>query len=346
MENVTLYGLFVAVIILFTSIIKHRKIYASHVANLIGCVLGTIVMFSNSVYSSIANSNDGYRSTAFDGGLFVTINDHFKIIIDQFFIKNLPLLFIVTILMAILAFKKMKTTDNKSDLALITVSVVINIFCLVLLYAKKEFSYWRILLENKKSADFTELFILCVAFIYMFTVLELVFLCITDKSKMLKAEFLLISIPVLIGPLLVVNPIGPRCFFPPYFVMIVFCAYILEQITESFKADKTVTLSINTITLTSAASVFVFLFCIYSTIHTYDTKRNEYALKQQDAGYETITICELPHASYVWTGNPDAEPWSTRYKLFHNIDKEKKLMLLPYNEFNDWAAEFDKEVNS
>jgi hypothetical protein len=200
-------------------------------------------------------------------------------------------------------------------------------------------------LENKNSEELTSLFILCVALIYIFTVIEIVYLCVEDKSKMLTAEFLLLSIGVLIVPLLVVNPIGPRCFFPPYYIMVMFCVYIFEYIYNIMKPGKTFIFSINTVSATAGAAVLVFLISIYSTIHTYDVKRNEYALAQSNLGYETITVCKLPYTSYVWTGDPSAEPWSTRYKLFHNIDQEKDLVLISFNEFNEWVEKFEKETS-
>ena len=41
--------------------------------------------------------------------------------------------------------------------------------------------------------------------------------------------------------------------------------------------------------------MLIFMLVIYVPIHSYDVKRNEYAVKQAEAGYETVTLCKLPH---------------------------------------------------
>ncbi|MBE6715012.1 MAG: hypothetical protein E7575_07025 [Ruminococcaceae bacterium] len=92
-----------------------------------------------------------------------------------------------------------------------------------------------------------------------------------------------------------------------------------------------------------SGALLISLFSIYSTIHSYEVKRDEYVQKQIDAGYDTVTVCTLPYNSYVWVGNPDAEPWTERYKLFHGIAPDIKFRFISYSEFDKWVEEFDKE---
>lgn len=345
MENVTLYGLALAGCVIFYALIKFKKLFLTHVSYLIGSVAGTLFMFTNGAYSSIANAEDSYRSTALSNGLIDTIVSHVKVINEQFFIKNIPLLVVVTVLCVAAAFVFIRKNGGKTPKVLVSGAVFLNILSLGLIYVKKQFSYWLIDINLSNADAKTDLFIFLVIILYFFSVFSIVILCVENKNTMFSLLFILLSIPVLIAPLLVVNPIGPRCFFPPYFMGIVFCIGMYDFISKSLNFSKFFETVFSTSLVSAAAAMVIFTLSIYIPIHQYDVKRNEYALKQAEAGYEVITICKLPYKSYVWTGDPAKAPWDERYKLFHGIDDSVKFELLDYKDFDKWAAEFDKEVS-
>lgn len=345
MENITLYGVALSACVILFAFIKYKKFFITHITNFAGSVAGTLFMFSNSAYTSIANAEDSYRSTALSKGLTDTIASHIKTISDQFFLNNMPMLLVVTVLCIVLAFTYLKRCDSKTGKIVTCLSVFLNIITLGIIYAKKQFSYWLIDINSSRAELITNLFIFSIILFYFFSVFAIITVCIEDKDRMFKTLFILLSIPVLIVPLLVVNPIGPRCFFPPYFLGIVLCICMFDYIADSVKPDKLFSLTFNTSLVAASAAMLIFILSIYVPIHKYDVKRNEYALKQVEAGYDVITICKLPYKSYVWTGDPAKAPWDERYKLFHGIDNSVTFELLDYKEFDKWAAEFDKEVS-
>lgn len=63
-EHLTIYNVILAVGVILYTAVAYRKVFVSHIAYLIGSVAGTIYMFSNSAYHSIANNQDGYRQMA------------------------------------------------------------------------------------------------------------------------------------------------------------------------------------------------------------------------------------------------------------------------------------------
>ena len=95
--------------------------------------------------------------------------------------------------------------------------------------------------------------------------------------------------------------------------------------------------------MTCCMAIFIFLFSIYSVIHTYDVKRNDYVKKQIEAGYDTVKVCKLPYSSYVWVENPSKAPWDYRYKLFYGINEDVEFEYLNFSQFDKWAVEFDNE---
>ena len=303
-------------------------------------------MFTNSAYGLIATNTDSYRSTAFSEGLFDTIITHTSVICEQFFINNIPMLIVITILCTILTILYEKTATNKLIKLCVRCSLVVNSLCLFILFSKEQFTHWVLAVGHSNSQFITTLAVAFVIILYCLSVLTIVILCVEDINKKLQILLPLCSIPVLIAPLLVVNPIGPRCFFPPYVMLLLFCVAILDYIQTKTNITNATDTGIQTSLLAACIALFLFQFSIYSVIHTYDQKRNEYVQKQFDLGYETITVCKLPYTSYIWYGDPASEPWDERYKLFWDIDESVTFEFLSYSQFNKWQKEFDKTYSN
>ena len=346
MENVTLYNIAISAIIIFFVIIKFKKICLTHLAHLMGSIAGAGLMFSNSVYRSIASGSDGYRSTAFDSDLKETIIEHTEVIFQQFFANNIIILIIFSLLCVAIYILYARTSSDKKLKSLGLLLILLNVFSCFMIYSKNAFAYWFFGIGHAKSDLITIGLFALVAIIYFGSALLTVFICVDSNKNKFKTLFLLISVPILIAPLVFVNPIGPRCFFPPYLMLISACVLLFVHIQNKMNITAETNKGIAISLLAGCLALFTFLFSIYSTIHTYDIKRNDYVKKQIEAGRETVTVCLLPYASYVWVRDPSSAPWDYRYKLFHGIDTNIQFEFLNYKEFDKWAEEFDKEVNS
>lgn len=345
MENVTLYALALSACVIIFAFIKFREFFAVNIAHFVGSAAGAILMFSNSAYSAIANAKDGYRSTAMSEGLLKTVINHTTIIAKQFFTDNIPMLAVVTALCAALVFifVRRNGSDHMKKVAVISVCVNTVSFMIILCRRLLAFRVFADLCDKLPGRYFSAVFYPAVL-LYSITVLAVILICIRDKTVLAKSLFLLGGIPVLMAPLLVVNPIGPRCFFPPYFVGIVFCVFIFNYIADIAPLGELKLRKFTAAFSAVGAAMLVFMLCIYIPIHSCDIKRNEYAVKQAEAGCKTVKLCKLPHGSYVWTGEPDKEPWSTRYKLFHGIDGNVTFEFLDRAEFDKWASDFDAKT--
>lgn len=345
MENVTLYSIAMSFAVIAFVWLRFRKFYVAHVAHFAGALIGAVMMFSNGAYLQVVNNTDDYRSTALTNGFRDTISSHCKVISEQFFIYNFPILLVISILCVIVTVLHMKNCKDYRRIYASWIAVFVNILCLGILYSKDGFSSWVMAVGNPKSADYTLITMVLAAFMYCFAVLMTVLLCVTDKMMMWKLLFWLVSVVIVIAPLVFVNPIGPRNFFPPYALLVMFCGTLLHYIQERCSAGANADLGISVSMAAVCVSLFLFLASIYGTIHAYDVKREEYVQKQQELGYEEITVCKLPYTSYVWYGDPTSEPWGTRFKFFNGLDEETTLKCLSYSEFDKWAAEFDSQYS-
>lgn len=342
MENVTLYAVMISALIAVFARVRHGRFYFAHLANFIGCLVGTVLMFSNSVYLTILDNGDGYRSTAISKGLLSTLKGHLEVIINQVFISNIPLLAVISVMCVVLAVLFAKKSKNVYLRIISFGSVFINVFTLAVLLAKKSFSYWIIAAGADASSKITFVFLMLTVCLYCISVLVSVLICITDNDLKFRTLLILISAPIVTAPLLFVNPIGPRCFMPVYILLVLFAVCVFDMIQKeidfSESLNKVITVSSSAVCL----AMFIFTFSIYSTVHAYAEKRDEYVKKQAESGNKVITVCRIPYSSYVWTGDPDCSPWDYRYKLFYGIDENTEFVFLSYTEFDEWAKEYDK----
>lgn len=346
MEHVTLYSLAISFLIIFFVLIKHKKVYLTHIAFAVGCVAGTVIMFSNSAYGLIANAQDaqgGYRSMALSNGLFKTLQTNLKIIGEQMFIKNIVILFVMSALLVLLTGLLIKKSTNRNKNTAALVSLFVNLVCLFIIFAKNKNTEWTVALNSDKAQLITLLFMTGLMALYCLSVLAIVILCVTDKSLMFKMLLILVSIVVVTAPLAVVSPVSARCFFPQYFLMMIFSVAILDYIKRELKFTEKTS---NILTVSFAAvsvAMCIFMFSIYLPVNYYAEKRVEYAHKQAAAGATTVYICNLPNVPYMHCGTPTQKLWMDRFKMFYGLDEKLQVEVINYSEFDKWMSEFDSK---
>lgn len=348
MEHVTLYNLAISCLIVLFVLIRHKKICLTHVAFAVGCAVGTVIMFSNSSYGLIASANDaqgGYRSTALSNGLVKTLTANLKVIGEQLFIKNVALWVIISILLALLTAAFIRKNSGKFKNAISLTSLFVNVTSLFILFAKSKNTDWTVVVGTDKSQLITLLFMTAVMAVYCLSALTLVCLCVTDKSIMLKMALMLVSVVVVTVPLLVVSPVSARCFFPQYFLLMIFCVLLLGYIQKQLNFNQSTNKALAASFTATATAMCIFMFSIYLPINYYAEKRIEYAHRQIDNGETTVYICDLPNTAYMHVGTPKQKMWTDRFKMFYGLDENVEIKVMNYNEFDKWAAEYDSSAN-
>ena len=66
MEHNTILNITLSLAIIIYSYIKFKSVFAVHISNFLGNVIGFVIMFSNSAYGIISSGKDSYRSMAGD----------------------------------------------------------------------------------------------------------------------------------------------------------------------------------------------------------------------------------------------------------------------------------------
>lgn len=331
-EHVTIYNVLLSIfiVIIFKVIKKHfSKINLSYC---LGTIIGAIIMFSNGAYGNVINNQDGYRSVSQGNIIFNSIQTYVKTLSKYLFLENHFLNIFVGFICLYLIYKyfeKIKNNDLLKKSAVVCISIFI---CCVL-----SLEFYTLCINNFNLSDFyiKALFSVIYTFYWIF-IFVLLFIVIFDKKVKIKLIFYLISIALIAGPLLVVNPIGPRCFFPTY---ILFVLFGIELFNYAF-IDK-----INSVRNVIFIKYFIIIFIsiyllIYGLAFLVETHRNIYIKNNLDK--TDLVLPKVPFVEYMWNPNPGGKTFTDRFKLFYGIEDDVNLYFTSYSE---WLSYIKIEKN-
>lgn len=126
-------------------------------------------------------------------------------------------------------------------------------------------------------------------------------------------------------PLLVVNPIGERCFFATYALFLMLLLEFISLLEVETDTQMIFTKSFKYACLITCFAGLGFYLIIFSSYIRIDKERLARIERQVEAGKTTVEIRHLPYESYLWTATPEGEPWIERYKLFYGLPKNLKI---------------------
>ena len=340
MENVTLYNIAASGAILAMAFLRFRKVCAVHLAHFAGCIAGAAWMFSNSAYGAITQGDDAYRSTALNEGLINTISNNMKVIVDQFFLENILVWGMFTLLCVTCYGLYVRGAAKGKKYPCF---VFAHLIAGLLMSFKCTGMGQGIFEKLGLSLTIVVWLYALIVMIYCLSALAIAAISVKELGVKLRVLFLMLSIPVLLAPLVVVNPIGARCFFAPYWMLTAVCVllvtYIMEWMPLSGALKKLALLG----ALAVSVAMVVHYTGVYASIHRVEQLRDTYVQKQAEAGCREIVVCTLSREAYVWCGDP-VDPWDERYKRLYSIDQEVPFQFMDLNEFEVWAQDFDQRT--
>lgn len=317
-EHLTIYNVILGIYAVVFTLIKYKKIYIQHGAYLLGSLIGTAVMFSNSVYSSVAKGEDGYRTITTDKGIIYRAYDSFvNVIAKEGFLNNFVLLACLLVICLVIWFEVKSQISGRARMWG-TAAVFVNIAYVSLSFMNQLNTYWL-----KEDA----LLVLEALAVVLYVLSLMVFVLILPYDVMKKVEliFAFMSAVIMMGPLLVVTPIGSRCFFASYIMLLYFTILLYSHFSERHK--KQFAQLSRTFMVVSFAGA-LYLFYIYGTIAKSNGERIDKAIAEAKNKENVIEVKELPYKDYVWCSDVEEEPWSTRFKLYYGIDEKIKIKML------------------
>lgn len=320
-EHITLYSVVLAIFVLVYAIVKFKKVYASFVSYLAGTVGGTVLMFSNSVYHNVVSGNDSYRTIG-DNGIVSTVKRAFSAYLDTIspegFFKNFVLNAIIAAVCVILWHSlKNKLSSKAKIIGELSLTVIV-------MYAGFSLMFGVGRLYPDERYKLLQGFATAVYILAMFVFLVVLPLTGDKKAKIL---FMYFSIGCMIAPLFVVTPIGSRCFFASYVMMIVLVVELFSNVDDAVK--QSVAKYSKTAMIVSSVGLLYLLY-VYSSIYVADVHRIEKA--QTDSQTKTvIKVKKLPYEDYVWCSDLQNDEWKNRFKAFNGIDENVKIKVVERN---------------
>lgn len=335
-EHLTLYNVLLSIYVIVYTFIRHRKVCLAHILYFVGCIAGTVYMFTNPVYNFFVEGNYDARKIETGTGVFKTaIETFFRTIVPEGFLNNL-VLNVLLALAVLLLWKKIKNQISKKAYVVGSFSVIaicvfaaLSIMRAVSVINNEEYTSYIFPVPTIPPVEPISLLqYVQGAFAILFMIGLVLFIIIQplDRVKKTKLLFIPISIACIVAPLLVVTPVGGRCFFATYilFIWLLIEFYKMTSLGESKFVEKNALYF--RIVIIMALLFFAYIF---GNIFAANQARVDKARADIKKGKKTIYVKDLPHPEYVHGGNPvwdEENRWNNRFKAFYGLDKKVRLI--------------------
>lgn len=322
-ENLTIYILILSLSLMIYIFVKAKKVNSKILCYFIGNIIGCVLMFSNSAYSSIAAGEDTYRTFGFNSLITTIFKNYFDTIYEHLIYNNIVLNLLVVIFASIVIYKEIKNHNSKK-IKFLGHSIIFVLCSFVTYTAVTRFNRVELFLKYTKYFNGLFTFTFCLA-ILLFTVFF-----IKRKPYKIKMLFVLTSIIVMTLPLFVVTPIGSRCFFPTYAFLIMYIVCLYEYCIVNHYVEHTELLSemFGIITV----SVFMYLVFIYGYMYRIYNRRVSYINSHLDE--KTIVLPKLPYEGYTWLSEPCNDEFLISFKEYYGIPTNTKVTFVSLKNWN------------
>ena len=317
-EHVTLYIVVAAIAALVYGRVRSGRLLAPLVCWVVAAVAGAAVMFSNGAYRLAATSPDRYQQiggTPPSGSRLSEMANVLTKLISQYGITGNRVLNIVTVLLvALLALAASRRSRNTSArVALGAAGVLLaGVAALLVLGA------FGVVASPRRLSPFLGL-------LGYFAVVGLAVPLVRDPRAQRLVVVAAVSIPVLVGPLLVVKPLGPRCFLPTYALLLVIVSVLLKRCLDEYGPVLGVATTVAAL-LVAALTLSQHLVR-YGEIDQAETARLQLIRSEVAAGAERVVVRPLPHGDWVHQPDPTPSAWEARYKLFNGVPADVQIVV-------------------
>lgn len=304
-EHMTVYNVILAIFFVVYSLCDKRKNIIPYLGYLVGSITGAALMFLNPVYSSVFAGNDGYRSIT----LLKDIAFKFVEILNGAFFQN-AIIVLLSFAVSIFLFRSLG--KDKHEMLWNIVGIFNFIFIIYYIISMVNPSW---VLFNSYGLHNKIKVILTVVFYCNFIIIS-IFGDFTKKEKHFLLLYLF-SFLMVLAPLLIVNPIGPRCYFASY---IFFILFILKSISILNSRGEIDIKQIKTFVLIANVLVVAFYYDIYVNIYIASERRIANIRADILDGKEETVFSSLPYIDYLHGAETCQEYNERVYKIYYNID--------------------------
>ena len=315
MEHITSYLVVASFVSLVLYRVKLGKFSKSGICWFVAFLSGAVFMLSNSAYRTAASANTQYQQIGGRSGLKGILHKLGDPISNDAVAQNLLVNLTIALLVCLLL-GSVRTLDRR--LKLVAFGLVTGF--LALAYLAREPEVYR-----KAHSVFAGTAGVAAGLLLL-TLLAVARYVIQDQRRRTQLYVACASVVVLVGPLMFVEPIGPRCFYPTYLFFLLVVSLLLKELVEGSGAGAGTRVA--PFLVAGLVAVFVSQFVIYGTIHRAADVRLAYVQEQVRSGSTEVDVTALPFSGYVHNPDPVGK-WGFRYKLFYHLPDK---LLINVNE--------------
>lgn len=268
-------------------------------AHLIGCFIGCIIMFAAPGYSNV--NVEGYREVSGSlGELLHTIRLNFTNITMYITERNWTIIIPLTALSLILMLEEQPGPGFARYLHR---GVILCLFlCPVWFFAN--YRILRVMSYSGWIKKLSFLVDLVVNILYLASISITGALCLRDSVRKRRAMLCVAAIPLVLMPLAVVSPIGPRCMYVPYMLMVCLILLFAAELFSRHRFPEGFSLRIPVILVTVLVLTSYLWIAIWNGHYENIRIREIRTAMEQHA--EIAVIPNYPYMEYVHSPNANA----------------------------------------
>ena len=345
MENMTLFNIVLAVATTLFVWFVRKQVWPVCAGWLGGSLIGAVIMFSNSVYHSISQGEDSYRS--FSGNLLQSIADSVGKVFTYGMYQNTVLNVLFTLLLICFVCRQTKNIGKGRIVSALTAyAVAWTMYATVYglhttMYTASISSSVTTIYTWQVLGSYTAAFNALSGLGYLVACFAILLLLAQDNRLKCRIWALYGSLGVMIAPLFIVTPIGPRNFFAGYIIQIMLACMMISELWQDKPLPKVAGASL----MAALLVVCLYWTSIYAYIFKVDLQRKDYIAQQLAEGKQTIQVIQWPYEEYVWWAKTSEE--SPRFKKkkiafrrFEGMPEDVKIEFITLAEY--YAAHPDE----
>lgn len=273
-ENNTLCALCISLALTVWYRLERRRISPCLLAFFLGCVLGAGLLFASPSYRLIGGTDGAYQSGLGGGlaGLISAAQANLPEVV-RYFILDCPILYFGLTFLAVKLAMQLGRRASWIDWLLLAV-LILGVMAMYL----------------------GRLGVMAAAVFWYLALAAAVWRWLPERASRAEALFLWVSAAAAAGPLLFVNPIGPRCLFLSYVLMLAL-AGILFRALERCPMPAVAS---GVVAVLTAAAVFAFYAHVYLPLHRTERVRTELLAAAVAAGEQEAVLPAYDHGGYLW----------------------------------------------
>ncbi len=271
-EHSALFGICAAFGLLIWYRLERKKWSPSLGLMLTGSLLGAALLFASPSYRLIGSGGTDYYKTGLTGGLAGLFQSAMRNLpaIARYFILDCPVLYLSLTALTLLLGLRLRGRLN------LVLKLVLAAGCPALAF----------LPAHRITA----------ALIWGLALFAALYLWLPDRQSRARTLFFLTGAVIAAAPLLVVNPIGPRCLLMSYVFMLAAAGSILKALKPEGLPKPVAWL----VPAALSIAVLAVCFCVFIPIHRTELRRSEILSGAVASGAEKVTVPAYDNSRWLW----------------------------------------------